>query len=374
MRYLQPYINNDLHNGKIVLLGGPRQVGKTTLSNSILKQTSGKYFNYDSDDGRESMLVQQWKQSDQLLVFNEIHKYKNWKRWLKGLYDTRKNQHQFLVTGSARMDIYKQGGDSLLGRSHSWRLHPFTLDELPDDIRPTEAFERLMSIGGFPEPFLRNNEEYARRWRRERYEKIIREDIQDLEMIRHTRDLALLARLLQQRVGSTITISHLAQDLEVAPDTIKHWIEILQRVYLCFVIKPYTAKLARTLKKPQKIYFYDNADVQGDNGMRFENLVATHLLKRMEFLTDKTGHRYELRYIRDLEKHEVDFVILKDDHVEELIEAKWNDAKISKHLHYFQRRIQPAKTTQIVGTLEYGYDSDDIEVRSPLEYFAEKVW
>jgi len=368
MRYLEKYIQKDL-NKKMEFLGGPRQVGKTTLSQNILSKTSGVYFNYDDIDQKKSIFKKEWKNSDLLIILDEIHKHKDWKNFVKGLFDTQQKQHQFLITGSARLDVYKKGGDSLVGRYHHWRLHPFTLDEIPENISPSEALTRLMNVGGFPEPFLENDEEQARRWRKERYDRVIREDIQDLEKIHALRDIQTLAFLLQERVSGTIVYLHLAQDLQVTSDTVKHWIEILERMYLCFSIMPYSTKLTRALRKPKKIYFFDNADIKGDNGMKFENLVATHLLKRLHFWEDKTGYRYELRYIRDKEKREVDFVILKEGKVEELIEAKWSDSKISKHLKYFQNKINAPKATQIVGTLDRGFDKDGVEVRSALEYF-----
>jgi len=369
-RYLEPYLLKDLQK-KMVFLGGPRQVGKTTVSKNILNVLpSGVYFNYDADTHRKSILQKEWKSSDQLIIFDEIHKYKHWKNFVKGVYDTQKEDHSFFVTGSARLDTYKKGGDSLLGRYHYWRLHPLTLDEIPENIHPKEAFERLMTVGGFPEPFLENNEEYARRWRRERYDRVIREDIQDLEMVHSLKDIQILASLLQERVSSTIVTSHLAGDIQVAPDTIKHWIEILERMYLCFSITPYTAKLSRTLQKPKKIYFFDNMDVRGDEGARFENLVASHLLKRLHFLEDKTGYRFELRYIRDREGREVDFVILKEGEVQELIETKWNDSSISGHLKYFQKKIHAPRAIQLVARRERGFEKDGIEVLSPLEYFS----
>ncbi len=374
MRYLEKYIQKDLKK-KMVFVGGARQVGKTTLAKSLLETFSyGRYLNYDDFDHRKSILEKKWKTDDKLIIFDEIHKYKYWKNFVKGVYDIQKEEHSFLITGSARLDVYKKGGDSLVGRYHYWRLHPFTLDEIPQNISPKEAFERLMTVGGFPEPFLENDEEQARRWRRERYDRIIRDDIQDLEKVHSFKDIQTLVYLLQERVSSLTVISHLAQDIGVSSSTIKHWIEILETMYLCFSIKPYTAKISRAILKPKKIYFFDNMDIRGDEGMRFENLVATHLLKRVHFLEDKTGFNYELGYIRDKEKREVDFVILKEQEIQELIEVKWNDSKISKSLKYFHKKLNPPKTIQIVGNLEYGFEKDGIEVLSALEYFSDFKW
>ena len=303
-RYLSSYIWQDLQK-KMVFLGGPRQCGKTTLAKDLIKQhqdtMNAVYLNWDSDEHRHAILKRMWLETNRLLVFDELHKFPKWKSWLKGLYDTLGNKHHILVTGSARLDVYRRGGDSLMGRYHHWRLHPFTLSEIPAGISPQEAFQRLMTVGGFPEPFLDNNDREARRWRKERFERILREDIRDLEGVKDLSALGLLVDSLRTRVGGLVVLSHLAQDLQVSVPTIKRWIEVLERMYVIFVVKPYTTRLARAVLKPPKIYFYDNADIPGDEGMRFENLVATSLLKRIQFLEDRDGYRYELRYVRDKE-------------------------------------------------------------------------
>ena len=192
MRYLDDYISRDLAR-KMVFVGGPRQVGKTTLAKAQLARLvaqgkAGRYFNYDFDEDRTALLAKKWAVSDELLIFDELHKYADWKSWVKGLYDVRgvgsgnqgpsnqsssnKNEgHQILVTGSARLDVYREGGDSMLGRYHHWRLHPFTLDELPSGMTPQSAFERLMRVGGFPEPFLQDDEREARRWRNASFDR-----------------------------------------------------------------------------------------------------------------------------------------------------------------------------------------------------------
>lgn len=371
MRYLDKYIIKDLQK-KMVFVGGPRQVGKTTLAKNILQKSfQGRYFNWDYDEDRQDILKKRWSHDNNLLIFDELHKYPNWKNWIKGLYDIEHNNHSFLVTGSARLDIYRRGGDSLLGRYHYWRLHPFTLDEFPDGIDKQEAFRRLMTIGGFPEPFLENDPREARRWRRERFDRVLREDIRDLENIKDITSLGLLLDLLRSRVSGMVVISNLAQDIQVSSKTIKNWIEILQRMYLVFSIKPYTHNLPRAILKPAKIYFYDNGDVIGDEGAIFENLVASALLKRIQFLEDRDGYRYELKYIRDKEGREVDFVILKDKVIEELIEVKYSDDSLSKHLQYYTLKLKPKKSTQIVAGLKRDYDQNGIKVVSPLSYFSD---
>ena len=375
MRYLTPYIIKDLQK-KMVFVGGPRQVGKTTLAKKILDahSSTGRYFNWDYDEDRQDILKKKWSHKNHLLIFDELHKYPGWKNWIKGLYDVEHEQHSFLVTGSARLDIYRQGGDSLLGRYHYWRLHPFTLDEFPEGMDKEEVFRRLMTIGGFPEPFIADDKREARRWRRERFDRVLREDIRDLEKIQNISQLSLLLDLLRTRVSGLIVVSNLARDIQVASQTIKHWLEILQRMYLVFSVKPYTMNIPRAILKPSKIYFYDNGDVLGDKGAIFENLVASSLLKRIQFLEDRDGYQYQLCYIRDKEGREVDFVIVKDNKIEEIIEVKYGDETLSKSLQYYNERLKPRKATQIVAGLKRDYDKQGIQVISPLNYFSDKIF
>lgn len=376
MRYLELFIIRDLMK-KMVFLGGPRQCGKTTFSKQLLSKLEreqhlkGAYFNWDRDEHRRAILKEQWSETDRFLVFDELHKFRRWKNWLKGLYDTLEIPRPcILVTGSARMDLYKQGGDSLMGRYHYWRLHPFSLSEIPNGLSPTVAFERLMKIGGFPEPFLDGNEREARRWRRERLDKVLKEDVRDLESIKDIGTLSVLVDLLRSRVGGLIVISNLKEDLQVDDKTIKKWIGILERMYLIFSIRPYTTNLPRAIQKPAKIYFFDTGDISENDGSRFENLVATHLLKEIHFKEDITGYRYELRYIRDKEKREVDFVILKDGKVEELIEAKYSESSLSSSLVYYAGRLKPTRVCQIVATLKRGFSSGKAEIMTPYERFG----
>ena len=372
MRYLTKYIKKDMHR-KMVFIGGPRQCGKTTLVKDILdREATGLYLNWDDDDDRKLILKKRWSTSDKLLIFDELHKFGRWKNWIKGVYDKTGNLHQILVTGSARLDLYRRGGDSLMGRYHYWRLHPFSLCELPSGISTQDGFDRIMRLGGFPEPFLQNDEREARRWRRERLEKVVKDDLRDLEAVRDISGIMLLLDLLRERVGGTIVMSNLAEDLQVAAKTVKHWIDLLERMYVIFVVKPYVGKISRALSKPTKIYFYDNGDVIGDDGQKFENLVAAHLLKRLQFLEDKDGYRYELAYIRDKEKREVDFVVLKERKVERCIEAKWNDDKPSSSLKYFSERLNPEhQSIQLVGTLARGFHSGGIDVEPAVKWLAD---
>ena len=370
MRYIAPYILQDLTK-KMVFVGGPRQVGKTTLAQAILSSNypSGRYLNWDYDEDRQDILRKQWSADQKLLVFDELHKFPRWKNWIKGIYDVSHESHSFLITGSARLDVYRRGGDSLMGRYHYWRLHPFTLDEVPQGISQKEAYQRLMTVGGFPEPFLDGDERAARRWRRERFDRVLREDIRDLEPVRNIQLLGMFLDVLRNRVGGLITLSNLAGDIQISPKTAKSWLEVLERMYLVFSVRPYTKSLPRAVLKPPKVYFFDNGDVIGDEGARFENLIATSLLKRLHYLEDRDGYRYELRYIRDKEGREVDFVIVKDGKIEELIEAKYSDETISRSLVYYAERLKPPKATQIVANLRRPFDKGKVKITDPISYF-----
>ena len=356
---------------KMVFIGGPRQCGKTFLAKEVLKafHSEKNYFNWDSPDDRKIILAQKWGK-ERLIALDEIHKYPKWKNFVKGIYDTQRENHNFLITGSARLDSYKRGGDSMFGRYHYWRLHPFTLSELPQKISVEEAFKRLMKVGGFPEPFLDASEQTARRWRKERFDLILREDIRDLERVNEIQNISLLVDLLKTRVGSLIVVSNLANDLQVASNTVKRWIEILERMYLIFVVRPYTDKLSRAISKPFKIYFYDNADVEGDEGAIFENLVATHLLKKIQFTEDSEGYRQQLYFIRDKEGREVDFAITKDKKLEFLIEAKWSEEEVSKNLTYYSEKLNPMRSLQLVANLKREYKKNKTEVLSAKDFLA----
>ena len=371
MRYITPFVLEDLGK-KMVFVGGPRQVGKTTLAKAILSEDfpAGRYLNWDFDEDRQDILQKKWSTDNTLLVFDELHKFPRWKGWIKGIYDVSHEIHSFLITGSARLDIYGRGGDSLMGRYHYWRLHPFTLDEIPNGISPKEALDRLLTVGGFPEPFLDGDERAARRWRRERFDRVLREDVRDLESIRNIQLLGLFLDSLRHRVGGLIRLSNLATDLQISHKTAKTWLEVLERMYLVFSVRPYTKSLPRAVLKPPRVYFFDNGDVLGDEGARFENLVATSLLKRLHFLEDRDGYRYELRYIRDKEGREVDFAIVKEGELEELIEVKYSDESISKSLIYYSQRLRPKKATQIVGKIKRPYDKNRVRVIDPISYFS----
>ncbi|OAI49959.1 hypothetical protein AYO45_02055 [Gammaproteobacteria bacterium SCGC AG-212-F23] len=374
-RYCEPFIFKDLQK-KMVFIGGPRQVGKTTLSKSLChgEFARGIYLNWDNDQDRQAILRKQWLTDSPLVIFDELHKYPKWKRWIKGIYDTKPNHQQYIVTGSARLDTYKRGGDSLMGRYHYWRLHPLTIDELPANISTQHGYERLLTLGGFPEPFFSNDEREARRWRRERFDRVLREDIRDLESIRQIQLLSLFIDALRERVGGMITLANLAEDLQISPKTAKHWLTVIEKMYLAFPIYPLTKQIPRAILKPPKVYFYDNGDVSDNNGSRLENLVATTLLKRLHFIEDYHGYRCSLHYIRDKDGREVDFVTIINNKVTDLIEVKNSDTTISTSLKYYAEKLKPQRMIQLVGNLERSYHDGNILVTHPIQFFKNPPW
>ena len=361
-RYLTQYILDDLKD-KMVFVGGPRQVGKTTLCRDFVatRFTNAAYFNWDNRTDRKAIMAAIWPGDAELLIFDEIHKYRQWKGLIKGEYDKHKEAFRFLVTGSARLDLYRRGGDSLQGRYHYYRLHPFTLAEivgmttLPtvlggltlDQDFHQDALDTLDSFGGFPEPFTKQSPRQLRRWHNEKIERMFREDIQDIEAIRDIGNMKLLSDVLPAKVGSRLSLNAIREDLEVSHRSVTHWMDILEAFYYHFRIYPYSAKKIRSLKKEPKLYLWDWSEVD-DEASRFENLIASHLLKFVHFLSDHEGYRAELSYLRDVDKREVDFLVTIDGKPWFAVEVKLNDTALSPNLLYFRDRLSIPHIYQVV--------------------------
>lgn len=350
-RYLEDEIRKDLEE-KMVFLSGPRQVGKTTLAKTLLKSAEDRYLNWDRREDRKEILASRWPASHCTVALDELHKYKKWKNWIKGEFDTHGGRVRFLITGSARLDIYRRGGDSLQGRYHAHRLHGFSLGELlytrreiqaggeldfPDAV-DRETLSLLMRFGPFPEPFLRQDERTLRRWKRERLDRFFRDDVRELENVRDMSSMEMLAELLQSKVGSLLSLQSLREDLEVSHRAVSHWMEILDRLYFCYRISPFTHKAVRALKKASKLYLWDWSSVP-DEGPRFENLVAGHLLKLKHALEDQEGYRAGLHYLRDADKREVDFLMTLEKKPWFAVECKVKSDTSSPSLRYFAERM-----------------------------------
>jgi hypothetical protein len=329
----------------MVFVSGPRQVGKTTLAKRILGQSDG-YLNWDIAEHRERILKRELPATP-LWVFDEIHKYRSWRNWLKGLYDGKTSGQQILVTGSAKLDYYRFGGDSLQGRYHHLRLHPLSVAEL--DIQDGADFQQLLRLGGYPEPFFSGSEKFAKRWSREHRSLIIREELADLERVNDLGNLELLAIRLPELVGSPLSLNALREDLQVSHKTVSKWVQMLERLYAVFRLPPFGAPKLRAVKKEQKHYHLDWSLVT-DEALRFENMVAAHLLKWVHWQQDVEGRDLELRYFRDVDGREVDFVLVERRKPLQLIECKWSDAPVSRGLRYLKERFPAAEAFQISAT------------------------
>ncbi|MCX8123363.1 MAG: ATP-binding protein [Spirochaetes bacterium] len=361
-RYLTRSIYNDL-NQKMVFVGGPRQVGKTTLAKKLIGKMydCAAYFNWDNRQDRKIIIHSQWPGNANLIILDEIHKYKNWKSFVKGEYDKHNERFHFLVTGSARLDVYRRGGDSLQGRYHYYRLYPFSLAELIGKNNLPEVFNELKienihhedvllqldTYGGFPEPCISQNSKTLRRWHNEKIERMFREDILDIERITDMSNMKLFSDMLPERVGSPLSLNSLREDIGVSHKAVSNWLNILESFYYCFRVYPYAQSKIRSIKKEPKLYLIDWSEVE-DEAARFENMVATHLLKFAHFIYDSEGYVCELWYLRNVDKKEVDFLLTVNRKPWIAVETKLSDVLVSGNLEYFKERVPIPFCYQVV--------------------------
>ena len=351
----------------MVLLAGPRQCGKTTLARRLSESFANRlYFNWDIAPDKRRLIenphffqdIVRRDESRPLVILDEIHKYKDWKNYLKGIYDRFQEEFLFLVSGSGRLDLHQKGGDSLAGRYYLLHLWPLTLAELhgagtaftdfrSDPARPhtaqTEAaqatWDRLSRFSGFPEPYVAARETTYRRWSATYHRQIIREDIRDLTDVKHVDDLEVLLSLLPSKVGAPLSIPSLATDLKAAYNTVKSWLAVFERFYLTFSLAPWTAQVARAIHKERKTYLFDYVAVE-DRGARFENMVALELFRAVASWTDMGWGDFRLHYIRTKEGREVDFIVTENQKPMFLVEAKLGDATPSTNLVRFQKMLR----------------------------------
>jgi len=373
-RYIASAVKSDLVD-KMVFIGGPRQVGKTTLALHLIGAERGgahpSYLNWDIPSHRRRILHEELPSEGDTLVFDEIHKFARWRSFMKGFYDRYYPGRKAIVTGSARLDYYRKGGDSLQGRTRYFRLHPYSLREL--NARPTPAdLDLLLRFGGFPEPLSKGSEKHWRRWQRDRIDRVMEADLRSLERVHEMSLLELLADALPERVGSPLSIQNLRGDLEVSHDSVRRWLDIFERLYLCFRLSPYGPPRIRAVKKEQKLYLWDWSAVP-EGGTRFENLVASHLLKYCHFLEDTEGYRMDLRYLRDTDKREVDFVVLEGKKPLFAVECKTGEREVSPNARYFRARTPIPQFYQVhLGTRDYGDAERDVRVL-PFWKFAQEM-
>jgi uncharacterized protein len=383
-RYLTESIRADaLALGKMAFLSGPRQTGKTTIGRLLLAHPENE-FTWDDEDFRK-----RWIRSPALaiaareggpILLDEIHKDPRWKQKLKGLYDTSRGATPIVVTGSARLDVFRKGGDSLLGRFLPYHVHPFTVGETAAPPSPEEIFSRtaptfpladVLRLGGFPEPLLGASEARAKRWSRLRRERLIAEDVRDLRNIQNLRALDLLVDLLPSRVGSLLSVNSLRQDLGVAHDTVAGWIDTLAAVYLCFRIKPWSKKVSRAIRAEPKLYLFDLTQVP-ESGPRMENLVALHLLKACDFWTDTAQGEFALHFLRTRDGQEVDFLVARDGAPWMLVEVKSNDTRPAPALSRWAAELGARHNYQLVSRpgVRTRYPDTQITVLSTETFLA----
>lgn len=357
---------------QMAFVSGPRQVGKTT----VCRNHASVYANWENLDDRERILagpkamverlrLDRLTPSKHVVVFDELHKYARWKNFLKGFFDTYANQARIIVTGSSRMDTYRRGGDSLMGRYFLYRMHPFSVAEvldqtLPDakhiirkprEIRAVEL-EALWEHGGYPEPFLKRSAGFTRRWQALRLQQLVREDVRDFTQIEQIAQLEVLVKLLQSRSAHQLVYSNLARDVRISVDTARRWIAALSSLHLGFLVKPWFKNVARSLRKEPKWFLRDWAAIE-DPGERAETFVGCHLLKAVEGWTDLGFGDFQLGYLRDKEQREVDFVVIRDGKPWFLVEVKYRDEAMSGALQHFQEQLKAPFAFQAVIGADY---------------------
>lgn len=350
----------------MIFLSGPRQCGKTTLTKLISEEYPNKlYFNWDILSHREKLLknstffeeVVRRDESKPLIILDEIHKYRDWKNYLKGIYDQYYDSYKFLVSGSGRLDIYQKGGDSLAGRYFMFHLWPFTVAELAEkpvlfdqfisdplrvaterSLELKQIWENLSELSGFPEPYLSGKQATWRRWSNGYAQQLIREDIRDLTDIRSSAAMETLYHLLPSKIGSPLSIPSLSGDLQVSYNSIQNWLAAFERFFMLFSITPWTSRIARAIQKERKIYLFDTPRIK-DKGARFENMVALELWRAVTSWNDLGLGNFALHFIKNKEQQEVDFLLARDDEPFLLVEAKLSDLQPSAALKKFQQML-----------------------------------
>ena len=373
---------------QMAFLAGPRQVGKTTTARAVAEGGGNTfYLNWDVQEHRRLLLrgaeavavecgIDSLVKESPTLIFDEIHKYAKWKLFLKGFFDLYGGWCKIIVTGSGHLNVYKQGGDSLMGRYFHYRMHPLSVAEvlnpviLDQEVRPPEKidderFQALLEFGGFPEPFLAANKRFYNRWRRLRTEQLFREDLRDLSRIQEIGQVEILAENLIHQCGALINYSKLATTINVSVDTVRRWIATLESLFFCFTIRPWFSNIPKSLRKQPKVYLWDWSLV-ADPGGRHENFIAVHLLKATQWWTDIGLGNYQLHFIRDKDKREVDFLVTRNNRPWLLVEVKTSGkAKISPHLATFKEKTGADHGLQVAMDLDY-VEGDCFSFSRPL--------
>ncbi len=371
-RYLDDRIQADLAR-KLVVVTGPRQVGKTTLARQLMAGLEpAQYLNWDVAADRAVLQRQSWLPRSRLLVMDEIHKMPGWKAWLKGVVDGRAPQQALLVTGSARMETFRQSGESLAGRYFAYRLHPISVREWCEQqqAQPDDALDHLLARGGFPEPCLADDAVQADRWRQQYITDLVREDVLEFSRLQEIGTMRLFVDLLRERVGSPLSLASIARDLAVSPTTLKRYLDILQALFIVFTVQPWHHNIARAILQSPKVYFYDIGLVRGDDGLRLENAVAAMLLKQVQFQADALGQQTGLHYVRTKDGAEVDFALSRDGALTHLIECKLGDDKPHRALLRFAGEFPSVQAVQLVRHLRQEQEVDGLRITAAAPWLA----
>ena len=354
-------------NKKMIFIVGPRQVGKTWLSKEIGSRFSNTvYLNYDSFDDREIIKTKTWHRKSDLLILDELHKMDGWKNYLKGLYDTKDDKLKIIVTGSARLDTFRQSGDSLAGRFFKHRLLPFSMSEVKKaGIEP--ELDLFIKRGGFPEPYLSGTDADAKRWRAQYSDGLVRADLPDFSNITNLKSLQIILEILRRNIGSPVSYSSIARDVQLSPTTVGKYIDLLELLYIVFRVTPFSRNIARSILKEPKIYFYDTGSVIGDEGKCLENHTAVSLLKETYMRNDMFGEENSLNYLRTKEGRETDFCLVREGVPELLIEVKLSDSNLSKNLEYFCSRYS-VKGIQLVKNINKERSIGNIDIVSAADW------
>ncbi len=374
---------------QMLFISGPRQVGKTTLAKTLCEEFKGHYLNWDDIDHRQLILsgsnklatltgLDQLAENKTLIIFDELHKFRHWKDFLKGFYDRYENQTHIIVTGSARLDIFNRGGDSLMGRYFHLKMHPFSVREIiqpvldtnqlihqPLDFNP-ERFNQLYTFGGFPEPFVKASSRFSRRWNTLREKQLVQEDIREASNVQELAQLEILTRLLRTQAGQVTRYSTLAKQIRVSVDTIRRWLDILESFYYCFRVRPWSKNIAASLRKEPKTYLWDWSQTE-DSGQRSENFIASHLLKAIHWWNDLGMGLFGLYYLRTKDQKEVDFLVTQNGQPWFLVEVKTSEkASLNPNLSWFQTATAAEHAFQVCLKMPF-VNRDCFEINTPVK-------
>ncbi len=370
-------------NRQMAFITGPRQVGKTTVA----RELADVCFNWDDLAHKRLILagpqavaeaakLGELRPGNRLpvIAFDEIHKHSRWKNWLKGFFDSYEKQCRILVTGSARLDVYKRGGDSMMGRYFLYHMHPLSVGEIAKPsvtealVRPPVAipdadWNALLTHGGFPEPFLARNPRTTTRWRNLRLDQLLKEDVRDSSRIQELAQLEVAGHLLSEWSSQQLSFSRLADEVHVSPMTAAKWVNTLAGLHHGFLLRPYFKNIARSLRKEPKWYARDWSGLT-DPGARHETLIACHLQKAVDAWTDMGFGTFTLHYLRDTQKREVDFLVVRDKKPWFLVEVKTGRETLSPALGYFQAQTKAPHAFQVVMDLPF-VDADCFKTSAP---------